>query len=342
VIDLANLNDRRRDGLAVYESIWRGQGSSQYFLTGSQLLARNLRLVRTKEQKNSILSLGGTEVLTATSAAQYAYIPISVWAAPGEDGLGLPLPSDLLAQQIQITITLKPSTSFWLNNPSVGSPVAPPSSFDVGYVQIEQLEFKDRAMALTNRVDMDTHMYTYPLPTFDQQEFVFTGQSGAGSIPLTMSGFRSGAIRKLQVFCVQTSGTSGVFVKNPLYWQRPQAIEVLYMGLKYATYQNGSSAIWNLMDGTSPAAVDQSIVTLNSSTGFNSASGLSEYVELHFAQPTASDYEALVCVHGKEILNGIANLNITLPDGSNTYDVHIVYVYDASVAFTKSSAELVF
>ena len=87
---------------AISQISFRIGGSSQYFLSGQQLLARNLRLCRTKEQRNSILSLGGQQVggipgspTTATSVAQYAYIPVSIWAAPGEDELGVPLPTDL-------------------------------------------------------------------------------------------------------------------------------------------------------------------------------------------------------------------------------------------------------
>lgn len=338
---------------AIEQVSFRIGGSSQYFLSGAQLLARNMRLVRTKEQKNSILSLGGTEVTPGSEAAplaQYAYIPISVWAAPGEDGLGLPLSSDLLAQQIQITITLKPSTAFWINSPG-GTQVPPPTQFNTAYAQIEQLEFKDRGMALSNRVDMDTHMYAFPLPTFDQQEFVFTSSvagslSGPGVKALTLSGFRSGEVKKIQVWCVRTANSAdATFVPNPLLWEKPQAIEVLYMGLKYATYQNGSSAIWNLLDGTSPSAVDQSKIILGSAGTFAQSKGeLSQWVELPFAQPTGADYESLVMTHGKEILNGIANLNIVLPDTATTsqYEVHVVYVYNASVGFSKSTAELIF
>ena len=328
---------------AIQQVSFRIGGSSQYFLSGDQLLARNLRLCRTKEQRNSILQLGGAEVLASSTTAHYAYIPVSVWSAPSEDELGVPLPTDLLSQQVQITCQLKTSTQFWINNPSVVSQVPPPTQFDIGYFQIEQFEMKDRGMALANRIDMNTHMYAMPLPTFDQQEVIFSSLSGSAPQQIVCTGFRAGEVKKLQLWLVQkTKSGDSTFTVNSQNWIKPSAVTMLYAGLTYAVYNTGSSAIWNLLDGTAPSAVDQSLLALNGASGFTSSSTLSEWVELPFAQPSGSDYEADVLVHGKEITNGIVNLQITLPDATNTFDLHVVYVYNASVGFSKGSAELIF
>jgi hypothetical protein len=64
-------------------------------LTGQQLLARNLRMVRTKNQADSLLNLGGNALSAEadfTNQGAYAYIPISVWCPPSEDELSVPLP----------------------------------------------------------------------------------------------------------------------------------------------------------------------------------------------------------------------------------------------------------
>jgi len=334
---------------ALSQVSFRIGGSSQYFLTGQQLLARNLRLCRTKEQRNSILQLGGAQVggipgspTTATTTAQYAYIPVSIWAAPGEDELGVPLPTDLLSQQVQITAQLNSPSSFWLLN-STGTGPTLPTAFDTAYFQVEQLQMKDRGMALANRINMNDHMYSLPLPSFDQQEVVFSAESpGAGvTKPYTLTGFRAGEVKKIQVWLSPVSPvTSASSPPNKLNWVLPSAVEILYAGLKYSTYLNGSSAIWNLLDGTAPAAVDQSVLAINT-TGWSSSSGLSQWVELPFGQPTGSDYEANVLVHGKEITNGIVNMNVTYPD-AGVYDLHIVYVYNCTLGFSKGSCELIF
>ena len=331
---------------AINQISFRIGGSSQYFLSGSQMLARNLRLCRTKEQRNSILSLGGSQIgaipgapNTATTTDQYAYIPLSIWAAPGEDELGVPLPTDLLSQQVQITCELKASSAFWSVGVT-GSAAVLPAGFDKAYFQVEQLQMKDRGMALANRINMNDHMYSMPLPSFDQQEVVFSSQtqsSTGGSYTLT--GFRAGEVKKIQVWLNPVTAENS----STLLWVKPAAAEVLYAGLKYASYQDGSSAMWNLLDGTSPSAVDGSSLLGNGSSpyGWSSTPALSEWVELPFAQPTGSDYAADVLVHGKEITNGIVNLNLTFPDGG-TYDVHVVYVYNCTVGFSKGSAELIF
>jgi hypothetical protein len=293
---------------AIQQISFRIGGSSQYFLSGDQLLARNLRLCRTKEQRNSILSLGGGQVggipgspTTATTTVQYAYIPVSIWAAPGEDELGVPLPTDLLSQQVQVTCELAPPSAYWLIN-GTGSSPALPTGFTTAYFQVEQLQMKDRGMALANRINMNDHMYSMPLPSFDQQEVVFSAQTQASTGgAYTLTGFRAGEVKKIQVWLSPAGAVANANINpNQLLWVKPAAAEILYAGLKYSTYLDGSSAIWNLLDGTSPAAVDQSQLAI-SSTGWTSTSALSQWVELPFAQPTGSDYEADVLVHGKEI-----------------------------------------
>ena len=111
---------------AISQISFRIGGSSQFFLSGQQLLARNMRLCRTQSQRDAILSLGGQECKVAADfdVDQYAYIPVSVWAAPGDDGICLPLPADLLSQPVQITAEIAPTSAFWVGpNPAAGSDV---------------------------------------------------------------------------------------------------------------------------------------------------------------------------------------------------------------------------
>jgi len=340
---------------AIAQVSFRIGGSSQYFLTGAQLLARNLRLCRTKTQRNAILSLGGQECIFpgAASSDQYAYIPVSIWSAPGCDDLQVPLPTDLLSQQVQITCQLNPAASFWANSPNFATQSLPPAALDTAYFQVEQLEMLDRGQALSNRVDMSTHMYAMPLPTFDQFEVTQTLGPSAAVQQVVLTGFRAGEVKKVQIWCspapgsTPAGGSAGSPISgtaNPQLWYSPKAVTLLYAGLPYAVYNNGSAAIWNLMDGTSPAAVDQSALTIATTSpyAFGDVGVLSSWVELPFAQPTGSDYEADVLVHGREITNGIVNLQVTLPDSTNAWVLHVVYVYNASIGFSKGSAELIF
>lgn len=319
-------------------------------MTGEQLLARNLRLCRTKEQRQAILQLGGNLCTQASdfASAQYAYIPISVFAAPSADGISLPLPADLLSQQIQITVQLKSGQSWWIANPNsgaLGGPAAPPTSFDTAYFQCEQLVMMDRAMSLANRVDMDSHSYNMAAVPFDQQQLdiplaanTAPGATVGLTQQVTLTGFRSGEVTKIQMWLTKDSDAL-----NPGLWYAPASVTALYAGVIFAQYEAGSSRIWNLLDGTAPAQVDQARITAAGGGGgaVVVAPALSHWCELPFAQPTGRDFEADVLVHGKQVLNGLINLQITPPDAS-AYTLHVTYVYNNTLSFSRGSCDLVF
>jgi len=327
---------------AIEQVSFRIGGSSQYFLSGSQLLARNLRMVRTQTQANAILSLGGAASFTAadlSGSSHFAYIPISIWSAPGDDGLGVPLPADTLAQQVQITVQVKPVSQIFSlgTNASAMTNLAP--NLDVAYFQQEQLNMIDRGMAISNHVDLNTHELTMPLPTFDQQELqipIAAGQSASGS-QITLTGFRSGQVKKIQMWLTKDSDPA-----NSLLYYAPQAVTILYAGVIYSQYNNGVGRLFNLLDGTKPSAVNQTKLTYSAGPTWTPSSVLSEYVNLPFGNASESDYEANVITHGKEILNGLVNAVVTVPDPSVAWTVHVVYVYNCTAVFSKSTCELRF
>lgn len=321
---------------AIDQVSFRIGGSSQYFMSGQQLLAKNVRSVRTQTQAQAILQLGGNECKVATDfdVAQYAYIVIPVWCTPSADGLSVPLPADTLAQQVQITVSLKPSSGFWINN-GVANTVPPPTAFDTGFFQVEQLCMVDRGMAISNHVDLNSHELLMPI-TFDQQELqVAVPAAALGSVQqLTLTGFRSGQVKGIQMWLTKDSDPA-----NSLIWYAPQAVTVLYAGTIYAQYTAGSSVLFNLLDGTKPPVLTGSQLTV--ANPFTSAPVSSSYVMLPFGNPTGNDYEAEVLTHGKPILNGLVNLQVVAPDAS-AYTAHFCYIYNSTLVFSKSSAEFRF
>lgn len=325
---------------AIRQVSFRIGGSSQFFLTGDQLLARNMRLCRTKEQRNSMLQLGGAECKTTADFAtdQYAYIPVSVFAAPSADGISLPLSADLLSQQVQITAEIAPTSEFWVTNPTPGATVAViPPAFTTAFFQVEQLVMEDRGMSLANDANLNTGSYNMPLPDFDQQEVLIPLAASAAAQPVVLTGFRAGEVKKLQIWLTKNSDTL-----NTLRWYKPDSIEVLYAGVIYSQYNNGSSAMWNLLDGTAPSAVDYSALAAAGVSGELISTGvLSEWVELPFGQPTGNDYDGQVLVHGKQITNGIVNINIKTPT-ADAYTLHVAYIYNCTASFSRGSCDLVF
>ena len=223
---------------AVQQLSFRIGSSSQFFISGQQLLQKNLRLCKSKETRNALLSLGGNECKDATAFAQkqYAYIPLSLWCGFG-DSISIPLASDLLSQPVQITVTLNPATAFWVQNPNPGAltgPASPPSTgFSTAYMQFEQLVVPDKSMMLANRVDMATHSYTMPIAGgFDQQEVVITNLNQNSAVQsVVLSGFRAGQCSEVQLWLKKTNDAL-----NPGRWYKPASVEMLYAGVIYASY----------------------------------------------------------------------------------------------------------
>jgi hypothetical protein len=176
-----------------------------------------------------------------------------------------------------------------------------------------------------------------PLPDFDQQEVVIPLAATAAPQPVVLTGFRAGEVKKLQIWLTKNSDAL-----NYGRWYKPTAVQVLYAGTIYANYENGAAAMWNLLDGTSRSAAEQSALAAAVAPGpLVSTPVLSEWTELPFAQPTGNDYDGEVLVHGKQITNGIVNLTVQTPDAS-AYTLHIVYVYNCTLSMSKGSADLVF
>jgi hypothetical protein len=321
---------------AISQVSFRIGGSSQYFLTGQQILAMNLRKVRSQTQAQALLQLGGSECKVATDfdVNQYAYIPVPIWCMPSNDGLSVPLPADTLAQQVQITCTLNAPGQFWISNGVVAANAAP-LAFDVAQFQVEQLCMVDRGMAISNHVDLNTHELLMPTP-FDQQELQIRVPAGSLTSPaqLVATGFRAGQVKSIQMWLTKDSDAL-----NPLLFYAPAAVTVLYSGTIYSQYNNGSSVIWNLLDGTKPPAVTQSKLAATAVTGvFTSTPVTSQYCMLPFGNPSGSDYEAEVLSHGKPILSGLVNLIVTAPT-DDAYTAHVSYIYNSTLVFSKSSAE---
>jgi hypothetical protein len=177
-----------------------------------------------------------------------------------------------------------------------------------------------------------------PLPTFDQQELLIpiaAGQSAQGS-QITLTGFRSGQVKRIQMWLTKDNDPD-----NSLLYYAPKAVTILYAGVIYSQYNNGVGRLFNLIDGTKPSAVNQTKLTYSAPT-WTPSSVLSEYVNLPFGNASGNDYEADVITHGKEILNGLVNAVVTVPDSTVAWTVHVVYVYNCTAVFSKSTCELRF
>jgi hypothetical protein len=177
-----------------------------------------------------------------------------------------------------------------------------------------------------------------PLPDFDQQEVQIPLAATAAAQPVVLTGFRAGQVKKLQIWLTKDSDTL-----NKGRWYKPASVQVLYAGVIYSQYDSGSSAIWNLLDGTARSAAEHSALAAGAGPGTTliSTPVLSEWAELPFAQPTGNDFDGEVLVNGKEITNGIVNMTIASPS-ADAYTLHVAYVYNCTASFSRGSCDLVF
>jgi hypothetical protein len=344
--DCSGLALPRAWGYSALQSISvRYGGSAQYFFSGSQVLQRALRQCPSGTARDQLLTLGGNLAAdTDLLNDQYAYVFLDLpHSATTVDGVTTTtVPTDLLNQQIVITAVLNPATSYMsrTGDPSDASIATNFASLDEAYFQVQQTIMDDQQDSLARRVDMNTHFYTLPLPSFDQQELIIRLQNSAIPQNQTLTGFRNGQLRSIQMWITKDSDTSGD-VKNPWKWYRPGDLQVIYGGTVYADYGAGSSALWNLLNGRlSSSANNVDLAVVNDA--FVESPVLQEWVSVPFAQPHLQESTTDVLVNGLEVRNGIINVVLRTPTAASDYNLHVVYVYNASLMFSKATCDYVF
>lgn len=329
--------------LAIDRVSWRVAGSSEYYLTGLQLMERNMRLVRTRPQADDLLGLGGNQVAVAGDYAkdQFAYIPLSFWKSPCVDGYEPALASDLLGSQIQIRVYMKTPAQFWASLPGATGGLGAVSAFSIGYFQVEQLNMINKAQSLAVHENMNEHTYVAPLRAFDQQEL--TAQIPAGSATgqgaqVTITGVMSGQVRAIQVFLTDNASGNA----NALVTQAPTSIRVSYSGVIYAQYDDGVSQIFNLLDSSKPSSFNTNQLTpAVGNTSWVTTNVLASYAMCPFAQPIEADEEAELLVAGKNIANGAITLQgIKVPDNTKDYTLHVVPILNGAIAYSRGSAQV--
>ena len=337
-------------GYALIKQIsFRYGGSSQYFLSGQQLLQATLRKASNPVSRDDIFALGGSAAAGATLAtAQRA----AVWlplphCVPTAEGKLPPLPSDLLTQQIQVTCELNPIGSIF-SVAAGGSIASVPSALNFAEFQVQQVEFANQGDALARRVDMTSHALSYPIE-FTQQEVIIPLADNATAQTVTLTGFRSGEVRNIQCWITVDADTPAAPVVgnivNPYKWYSPEDMVMTYAGSIYARFDKGSGALWNLVNGRQAPAVNEVLVAdaggavCSVTTPF-----LGRWLELPFAQTFDPLTAHSMYTAGLPITNGIVNLQFNLPQNlaaTTGMKLHVSYVYNGVLTFSQGTADYV-
>jgi len=114
-----------------------------------------------------------------------------------------------------------------------------------------------------------------------------------------------------------------------------------YAGDIYARFDSQSSTLWNMLNGSKYPGFS-SVALADGGANFTSASQVSTYVELPFAQSFVDEDAHHVLVHGKPITNGIVNLLLQTPDARSTWVLNVSYVYNTTLLMSQGTADYVF
>lgn len=324
---------------------FRYGGSSAYFLSGQQILQNAVRAQPSREAASDLFLLGGAAAgllvaggtNTLETGAQYASVVITLpHAVPSGVGKSHPFPSDLLTQQIQVTVELNPPSSLFLT--LAGSTGTKPTALDSANFQVQQVILNNAGDALARRVDMAQNAYSFPAE-FVQQEQVIALANSAAPQSVVLTGFRSGEVKSIQCWLSRTSDAAA---GNVWSWYLPTSLECSYAGDIYARFDAQSSTLWNLINGDKYPGF-QSISLADATGGVaTGTSQVSTYVELPFAQPFVNEEEHNTLVHGKPITNGIVNLLLQTPSAQADWVLHVSYIYNTTLLMSQGTCDYIF
>jgi hypothetical protein len=332
-------------GYALIKQVsFRYGGSSQYFMTGDQLLQLALRRQPSRQSANDIATLGGNYASSATSpdlaGDQFASVVLTLpHSVPSGVGKQNPLPSDLLTQQIQITLELNPISSIFTTNAGGATPT---NQLKSGQFVLQQVTFNNMGDALARRVDMAVNAYAFPCE-FVQQKQTLTNVIGSVVQPyeVSLTGFRSGEVKAIHCWLTRASDTSSQGAGyNPFIWYLPTLVQMSYAGDVYARYENASSPLWNLINGNKTPVFDN--VDITNGAPPTTANVTSFWIELPFGQTYLEEDSHKMLIHGKPITNGIVNLTVTPPSAQSDWVLNVSYIYNSTRLFSQGTADYVF
>ena len=361
----AGLAIPRGWGYACIKQVsYRIGGSTQFFVTGAQMLQHALKRMTNQQAKDDLLTLGGSYLTGANfeASTNWAYVFLDLpFTKATSEGMPCPLPSDILGSNVQITLELNALSTIVSNN---GGTLANLSSLQSGQFQVQQVLMASRDDSLAVRESMATHQYVYPVE-FVQQEQVVSVANTSSVQTITATGFRAGSVKSIECWLTRDSwadsgqtatsvtgaSPTGIVVgaKNPLKWLAPISVQCTYAGDVYARFDVGISQLWNLINGKSSPYVS-SVDVSYASSAYSTTGTQYQWVTLPFAQTyDVADTSDFTLVEGLAVTNGIVNIQFAIPPlyaavatSTNDWKLHLSYIYNASAVFSQSSCEMVF
>lgn len=341
-------------GYALIKQIsYRYGGSTQYFLSGQQVLQAALAMSADAGSRDALLQLGGQATTGGAGGANgfasetfaYCWLPLP-HCSPSVVSKPPPFPSDLLTSSIQVTVELYPLAQIF----SIGSSGAlssVPAGLSKAIFAVQQVIFDNQGDCLARRIDMTQNALSYPVKWRQQEVPISLGSqtpANGAQISVNLTGFASGEVKEVHAWATRDADTPTPAVgavQNPFNWYALQDVEMSYSGLVYAKADANSMQLWNLVNGRIPALVNKSTVAAGNPPTFTPDSAT--WSVLQFGQAYDPITAHSMYVAGVPILNGIVNLKFKLPAGapSGSYTLHTSYVYNGVFSLSQGSCGLI-
>ena len=319
--------------------------SAQYFWSGPQMLLQNLIDAENSQKCADLMTSAGVYASGAScSGAQanvYLKLPHNSCRAEGKP---LPFASDTLVQPIVVTVELLAASSVFILATGGGSLATAPTSLAAAQLQVRQEMLTDTSDLLARRVDMNSHAYTFPLMYFAQQEtqIPLVVQSTSTPQSVNLTGFRAGEVKSIVLWLTNNATyVPGSGSYNPQNFVAPSNVTLTYNGEVFARYDNSAGGLWNLVCDSKSATVSWAAALSTNAPG-TSATLISSWLDCPFSQVSLPYDKETKLIHGKPILNAVVNVQLLAPQDSNTYTLHAMYLYNASLLCSRGSSEYIF
>ena len=336
-----NLAVNRGWGYALCNQVnWRYGGSTQYYVTGGEMLISNLRECNDAASRDFLFQLGGAEMkvqgdFAGDNLSANIYINLPHNSPNGNGAKPLPFPSDLLTQPIIVTFIMNPVQSIFS---SISGAVGPTQLSSASW-QVKQVMFNNAGDMLSRREDMNVKAYSYPI-NFPQQEYNLQVQGNTTNpVSINLTGFRSGQVKNVIMWLTRNSDIGGA-VQNPFAYQLPSNITMTYNGDIIYLSQGSNSLLWDVISSHQWPGVSNSYLSVVGGA-FTSVPINSYYVTMPFAQFHDQVSGVNTLVNGKAISNAIINLSFTTPENV-AYTAHFMYIYNSTLLFNRGSTDYVF
>jgi hypothetical protein len=331
----------------------RYSGSSQYFWTGAQCLIENLREMPNPTTRDQLFQLGGSYLNDATAGAEfegdnlyaYAYLNFPHDSPNGSMLKPNPFPSELLSQPIVVTLELASLPSIFSSSNALGDVSGAPRQLETGGFQVKQVHAMDRGDLMVSMADR-SKAYSFPTKAFYQNEItVALPASGQSQQNVLLTGFRAGQVRSIIMWLTDDADTSPAtnapFVKNYTNFALPHDVQLLYNGTVYYDAPGTSSQFWNLVSTETPSVLNASVLGLSGGAIVPTEKSCS-WVEIPFSQVFEQLSGSHMYVAGKQIMNAVVNLTLSVPDPTKSYTLHAVYAYNCVMMTSMGSVDYVF